>query len=86
MPPARLHPGELAGPRGGALVPAAAAVTFELRLVRWIDGYRVPATHEVESRAEAELLLQAERLGPGELAYVEIVEIETPHQPPEEEQ
>lgn len=48
-----------------------------MRLVRWMDGHRLPVTLEADTLAEAEHLLEAERLGPGELAYAEIVEVPT---------
>ena len=54
---------------------APRAVSFEVRLVRWLDGHRLPLTLEADTLAEAQHLLEAERLGPGELAYSEIVEV-----------
>lgn len=50
-------------------------MSFEVRLVRWLDGHRVSLTLKAGTLAEAEHLLEAERLGPGKLAYSEIVEV-----------
>lgn len=55
---------------------------YEVRLVRWLDGHRLSSTLEADTRAEAEHLLEAERLGPGELAFSEIVEVPTDKEKP----
>jgi hypothetical protein len=53
-------------------------MSFEVRTVRWMDGHRISQTQEAQTRGEAEHLLEAERLEPGELAYAEIIETPNP--------
>jgi hypothetical protein len=52
-----------------------------VHVVRLIDGERVYSRHERLTRAEAERLRDAERMGPGD-CYVEIEETPNPKEGP----
>lgn len=55
---------------GGARV---VATTVDVRVVRWLDGYRITHTHAGLTNAEALVLKYAEQCLPGELVVFDKV-------------